>query len=112
MKKWIMISSLALLAMNTQAQVSKVDNKTLDLIIQRLESTGKLDDALNRVIDKKIKQEKEAQARAALEQEKKNQENAKAIPGFSEQEHYLGDKNARYSIIVYEDFTEQSFLLI
>ena len=103
MKKWIMISSLALLAMNAQAQLSKVDNKTLDVIIQRLESTGKLDEALNRVIDKKIKKEKETQARAALEQEKKNQENSKAITGFSEQDHYLGDRNARYCIIVYED---------
>lgn len=104
MKKWIMVGALALIAINTQAQTkTAVDNKTLDLIIQRLETTGKLDSALNRVIDKRIKEEKAAQARAALDQEKKNQENAKAIAGFSEQDHYLGDKNARYSIIVYED---------
>lgn len=80
-----------------------VDNRNLDLIIQKLETTGKLDAAINRVIDRRIKAEKDAQAHAAIDQEKKNKESAKDIVGFSEKEHYLGDKTARYSVIVYED---------
>lgn len=104
MKKWILITSLALtLGINAQAATQNIDNKTLDLIIQKLEKSGKLDDALNRVIDRRIKQEKEKQAKEALEQEKRNQEFAKLITPFSESDHYVGDKNARYSIIVYED---------
>lgn len=105
MKKWLVLTTLALCIGANAQTVShqQIDNKTLDLIVQRLEKTGKLDEALNRAIDRRIKAEKEAQAKLALEQEKKNQENAKLIPGFSEKDHYLGDKNARYSMIVYED---------
>lgn len=105
MKKWFILTTLALsLSANAQqVKPQSIDNKTLDLIIQRLEKTGKLDEAINRAIEKRIKAEKEAQAKLALEQEKKNQENAKLIPGFNEKDHYLGDKNARYSMIVYED---------
>lgn len=102
MKKTIMTITLACFSMIAHA-TSSIDNKTLDLIIQRLESTGKLEEALNKIIIKKIESEKNAQANAQLVQEKKNQENANAIPGFSDKEHYLGNPNANYSIIVYED---------
>lgn len=106
MKKLLLLLTMFSICIGVNAQTvsqKQIDSKTLDLIIQRLEKSGKLDEALNRVIDKKIKTEKENQARLALEQEKKNQENAKLISGFNDKEHYMGDKEARYSIIVYED---------
>lgn len=105
MKKILVLAALAVcMSANAQTKGSqKLDDKTLDSIIQRLEKTGKLDEAVNRVISNRIVAQKEEQARLALEQEKKNQENAKLIAKFNDTDHYRGDKNARYSIIVYED---------
>lgn len=105
MKKILAIAAMSLcMSVNAQNKPNQpVDNKTLDNIIQRLEKSGKLDEAINRVISNRIQSEKAEQARLALEQEKKNQENAKLVAKFSESDHYRGDKNARYSIIVYED---------
>lgn len=105
MKKILSLAALAV-CMGANAQTKhtqSLDDKSLDAIIQKLEKSGKLDEAVNRVISNRIVAEKEAQAKLALEQEKKNQENAKLVAKFSENDHYRGDKNARYSIIVYED---------
>ena len=108
MKKIMMFASLILLTITANAKattktISEINNKTLDLIIQKLENSGKLEEALVRAIDKKIQTDKEDKAREALAQEKKNQENANLIIGFSDKDHYIGDKLARYSIISYED---------
>lgn len=108
MKKIIILASLILLTITANAKattktISEINNKTLDLIIQKLESSGKLEEALVRAIDKRIQADKEDKARESLAQEKKNQENANLIKGFSDKEHYMGDKLARYSIISYED---------
>lgn len=104
MKKLVVLIALSVCAgVHAQTINPQLDNETMDLIIQRLENSGKLDEALNKAINRKIKADKEMQARVALEQEKRNQENAKLVAGFNKNEHYLGDKNARYSMIVYED---------
>lgn len=105
MKKILAIAAMTIcIGANAQTKHNtSIDTKTLDSIIEKLEKSGKLDEAINRVISNRIQAEKEAQAKLALEQEKKNQENAKLVAKFSETDHYRGDKNARYSIIVYED---------
>lgn len=95
----IMLSCIGVTAFANQT----VSDSMLDQIITRLEKTGKLDKALERVIDKRMKAEKENQAKLALEQEKRNQENAKLIPGLRKDDHVLGNRDARYSMIVYED---------
>lgn len=103
MKKMVLSLMLSCIGMSALANQSVVSDATLDQIITRLEKTGKLDKALERVIDKRVKTEKENQAKLALEQEKRNQENAKLIPTLRKEDHVLGNRDARYSMIVYED---------
>jgi len=103
MKKMVLSLMLSCIGMSALANQSVVSDATLDQIITRLEKTGKLDKALERVIDKRAKTEKENQAKLALEQEKRNQENAKLIPTLRKEDHVLGNRDARYSMIVYED---------
>lgn len=103
MKKMVLSLMLSCIGMSALANQLVVSDATLDQIITRLEKTGKLDKALERVIDKRAKTEKENQAKLALEQEKRNQENAKLIPTLRKEDHVLGNRDARYSMIVYED---------
>ena len=103
----IVMLGLSLLLSNVYATTldnnAQIDNKTLDQIIKRLEQTGKLDDAINRAIERKVKAQKEEQMKAELKQEKLNQKNAQLIKGLTHGDHYLGDETAKYSIVVYED---------
>lgn len=105
MKKILAIAAMSLcIGANAQNKPAKsINDKTLDSVIDRLEKSGKLDEAINRVLSNRVQAQKEEQARLALEQEKKNQENAKLVAKFNDKDHYRGDKNARYSMIVYED---------
>lgn len=103
MKKLVLSVALAMIGMNVMAGQSNVSDKALDQIITRLEKSGKLDAAVDRILENKVQKEKEKQAKAALEQEKKNQENAKLVPKIRDEDHVLGDRQARYSMIVYED---------
>lgn len=102
MKKIVLSIMLSCIGVSAFANQT-ISDSMLDQIITRLEKTGKLDKALERVIDKRMKAEKENQAKLALEQEKRNQENAKLIPALRKEDHVLGNRDARYSIIVYED---------
>lgn len=110
MKNFIIMIMITCLGVSSYAQNSKslskesaIDNKNLDLIIQKLETTGRLEAAISRVVERRIKSEKEEQSKANLLQEKKTKESINEIIGFSKKEHYLGNEKARYSIIVYED---------
>lgn len=110
MKKMIYIATLSLLALGSNVQAKEnvaknveQQNKELDLIIKRLEDSGKLETALEKAIEKKIKKEKLEHDKKQLAQVEENNKKSQAIEGFSPKDHYLGDKNARYSMIVFED---------
>ena len=83
---------------------SAAEDKTLDPLIERLEKSGKLEAAVERIIERRIRLEREKQVLAQKAEQEQRQALAKNVqPVDVKQDHIYGALDAPISLIVFTD---------
>jgi protein-disulfide isomerase len=83
----------------------QVSDATLDRIVERLESSGKLDAALERSIERRMQKQQEAKRKQQEEQQAKQKELSKNVrkPDTS-RDHLFGNPAAEVTLIEFSDY--------
>ncbi len=105
--KSILLSASMLLALgSTWSASAATDNvdALADKVIQQLESSGSLDSALDRAIERRIKRENDAREKTAQDERTRQNQLAEIARKVDPQrDHIWGPAGARISVIVYSD---------